>query len=105
MVLVLSLVVYVSIGILATPASQLLLLLYLFAMITRLLSRSKPTITILRSTHSIIYRHRDGSRCKAAAEPEPKRSEGIELQELSGSKGFRSPTRIVASLSLSPSSI
>jgi ATP-binding cassette subfamily C protein len=82
MVLVLSLVVYVSIGILATPASQLLLLLYLFAMITRLLSRVQAhhhDFAIDSQALSTVTEVE--ARCKAAAEPEPKRSERIELQE------------------------
>jgi ATP-binding cassette, subfamily C, bacterial len=82
MVLVLSLIVYVSIEILATPASQLLLLLYLFAMITRMLSRvqihyhefiiESPALTTVTQMEA---------RCEAAGEPEPARSEGIELRE------------------------
>jgi ATP-binding cassette subfamily C protein len=82
MVLVLSLIVYVSIEILATPASQLLLLLYLFAMITRMLTRvqthhhefitESPALTTVTEMEA---------RCEAAAEPEPARSEGIELRE------------------------
>ena len=76
MVLVLSLIVYVSIEILATPASQLLLLLYLFAMITRMLTRvqthyhefivESPALTTVTEMEA---------RCEAAAEPEPARSE------------------------------
>ncbi len=81
-VLVLSFIVYVSIEILATPASALLLLLYLFAMITRMLSRlqihyhafvtDSPAFTTVTEMQA---------RCEAAAEPEPARSEGIELRE------------------------
>jgi ATP-binding cassette subfamily C protein len=82
MVLVLSLVVYVSIEFLAAPASQLLLLLYVFAMITRMLSRvqihyhdfivESPALTTVTEMEA---------RCEAAAEPAPARSEGIELRE------------------------
>jgi ATP-binding cassette subfamily C protein len=82
LVLVLSLIVYVSIEILATPASALLLLLYLFAMITRLFSRlqthhhefeiESPALTTVTEMLA---------RCEAAAEPEPERSEDFELRE------------------------
>jgi ATP-binding cassette, subfamily C, bacterial len=80
--------VYVSIEILATPASQLLLLLYLFAMITRMLVRvqlhyhefitESPALTTVREMEA---------RCEAAAEPEPARSEGIELREAARLEG------------------
>jgi len=82
MVLVLSLVVYVSIEILATPASQLLLLLYLFAMITRMLSRVQAhhhEFAIESQAFTTVTEVE--ARCEAAAEPEPARSEGIELRE------------------------
>jgi ATP-binding cassette subfamily C protein len=89
MVLVLSLVVYVSIEILAAPASQLLLLLYLFAMITRMLTRvqthyhefiiESPAFTTVTEVEA---------RCKAAAEPEPARSESIELREATRLEGI-----------------
>lgn len=82
MVLVLSLVMYVSIEILATPAGQLLLLLYLFAMITKMLSKvqihyhefitESPAFTTITEMEA---------RCDAAAEPEPARSESIGLRE------------------------
>ena len=82
LVLVLSLVVYVSIEILAAPASALLLLLYLFAMITRMLSRIQthyhefivdaPALTTVREMQA---------RCEAAAEPVQARSEGPGLRE------------------------
>ena len=82
MVLVLSLIVYVSIEVLATPASALLLLLYLFAMITRMLTRIQthyhefvvdaPALTTVEEMQA---------RCEAAAEPEPARSEGLELRK------------------------
>jgi ATP-binding cassette subfamily C protein len=82
MVLVLSLIVYVSVEILGTPASQLLLLLYLFAMITRMLTRvqthyhefiiDSPAFTTVTELEA---------RCEAAAEPEPARPEGIELRK------------------------
>ena len=88
MVVVLSLIVYVSIEILATPASQLLLLLYLFAMITRMLSRvqihyhefvtESPALTTVTEIEA---------RCEAAAEPEPERSAGIELREAARLEG------------------
>jgi ATP-binding cassette subfamily C protein len=88
MVLVLSLIVYISIEILATPASQLLLLLYLFAMITRMLTRvqmhyhefivESPALTTVTEMEA---------RCKAAAEPEPARSEDIELREAARLEG------------------
>ncbi len=81
LVLVLSLIVYVSIEILATPVSALLLLLYLFAMITRMFSRlqthyhefvvDSPALTTVTEMQA---------RCEAAAEPEPARSEGVELR-------------------------
>jgi ATP-binding cassette subfamily C protein len=82
MVLVLSLIVYVSIEILATPASQLLLLLYLFAMITRMLSRLQAhhhEFAIDSQAFTTVTEVE--ARCEAAAEPEPARSEGIELRE------------------------
>jgi ATP-binding cassette subfamily C protein len=82
MVLVLSLVVYVSIEMLDTPASQLLLLLYLFAMITRLLSRVQAhhhEFAIESQAFTTVTEVE--ARCEAAAEPEPARSEGIELRE------------------------
>jgi ATP-binding cassette, subfamily C, bacterial len=82
MVLVLSLVVYVSIEMLDTPASQLLLLLYLFAMITRLLSRVQAhhhEFAIESQAFTTVTEVE--ARCAAAAEPEPARSEGIELRE------------------------
>jgi ATP-binding cassette, subfamily C, bacterial len=88
MVLVLSLIVYVSIEILATPASQLLLLLYLFAMITRMLTRvqthyhefivESPAFTTVTEMEA---------RCEAAAEPEATRSEDIELREAARLEG------------------
>jgi ATP-binding cassette, subfamily C, bacterial len=88
MVLVLSLIVYVSIEILATPASQLLLLLYLFAMITRMLTRvqthyhefivESPAFTTVTEMEA---------RCEAAAEPEPAHSEDIELREAARLEG------------------
>src|SRR5215217_4422044 len=88
MVLVLSLIVYVSIEILAIPASQLLLLLYLFAMITRMFSR------VQTHYHEFIIESQAFTtvtevevRCEAAAEPEPARSEGIELREAARLEG------------------
>jgi ATP-binding cassette subfamily C protein len=82
MVLVLSLIVYVSIEILTTPASQLLLLLYLFAMITRMLSRVQTyhhEFTVESQAFTTVTEIE--ARCEAAAEPEPVRSEPIELRE------------------------
>jgi ATP-binding cassette, subfamily C, bacterial len=82
MVLVLSLIVYVSIEILDTPASQLLLLLYLFAMITRMLTRVQAhhhDFAIDSQAFTTVTEVE--ARCEAAAEPEPARSEGIELRE------------------------
>jgi ATP-binding cassette, subfamily C, bacterial len=88
MVLVLSLVVYVSIEILDTSASQLLLLLYLFAMITRLLSRVQAhhhDFAIDSQAFTTVTEVE--ARCEAAAEPEPARSEGIELREAARLEG------------------
>jgi ATP-binding cassette subfamily C protein len=88
MVLVLSLIVYVSIEILDTPASQLLLLLYLFAMITRLLSRVQAhhhDFAIDSQAFTTVTEVE--TRCEAAAEPEPARSEGIELREAARLEG------------------
>jgi ATP-binding cassette subfamily C protein len=88
MVLVLSLVVYVSIEILATPASQLLLLLYLFAMITRMLSRVQAhhhEFTVDSQAFTTVTEV--AARCEAAAEPEPVRSESIELREATRLEG------------------
>ena len=82
LVLVLSLIVYVSIKVLDTPASALLLLLYLFAMITRMLTRlqthhhefviESPALTTIKEMQA---------RCEAAAEPEPAESGSVELRE------------------------
>jgi ATP-binding cassette subfamily C protein len=82
LVLVLSLIVYVSIKVLDTPASALLLLLYLFAMITRMLTRlqthhhefviESPALTTIKEMQA---------RCEAAAEPEPAPSGSVELRE------------------------
>ena len=81
MVLVLSLIVYVSIEILATPASQLLLLLYLFAMITRMLTRVQTHYhEFIVESQAFTTVTEMEARCEAAAEPEPERSEGIELR-------------------------
>ena len=82
MVLVLSLVVYVSIEVLDTPASALLLLLYLFAMITRMLTRVQTHHHefIVESPAFETVMEMEG-RCEAAAEPEPVHSEEIVLQE------------------------
>jgi ATP-binding cassette subfamily C protein len=82
MVLVLTIIVYVSIKILDTPASQLLLLLYLFAMITRMFSRVQTHYHefILESQAFTTVTELE-ARCEAAAEPVPARSEGIELRE------------------------
>ena len=88
MVLVLSLIVYVSIEILATPASQLLLLLYLFAMITRMLTRVQAhhhEFTVDSQAFTTVTEVE--ARCEAAAEPEPARSEGIELREAARLEG------------------
>jgi ATP-binding cassette subfamily C protein len=82
MVLVLSLIVYVSIEILATPASALLLLLYLFAMITRMLTRVQTHYhTFIVDSPALATVTEMQARCEAAAEPEPACSEGIELRE------------------------
>lgn len=89
MVLVLSLIVYISIEILATPASQLLLLLYLFAMITRMLSRVQAhhhDFTVESQAFTTVTEVE--ARCEAAAEPEPARSEGIELREAARLEGI-----------------
>ncbi len=88
MVLVLSLIVYVSIEILDTPASQLLLLLYLFAMITRMLTRVQAhhhDFAIDSQAFTTVTEVE--ARCEAAAEPEPARSEGIELREAARLEG------------------
>jgi ATP-binding cassette subfamily C protein len=88
MVLVLSLIVYVSIKILATPASQLLLLLYLFAMITRMLSRVQAHHhEFIIDSQAFTTVTEVESRCEAAAEPEPARSEEIELREAARLEG------------------
>jgi len=87
--LFLSFIVYVSIEILATPASQLLLLLYLFAMITRMLTRVQThyhEFTIESPAFTTVTEME--ARCEAAAEPEPTRSEGIELQEAARLEGI-----------------
>jgi len=82
LVLVLSLIVYVSIKVLATPASQLLLLLYLFAMITRMLSRLQTRYhEFVTESPAFTTVTEMQARCEAAAEPEPARSESIELRE------------------------
>jgi ATP-binding cassette subfamily C protein len=82
MVLVLSLIVYVSIEILASPASQLLLLLYLFAMITRMLSRVQTHYhEFITESPALITVKEMEARCEAVAEPEPARAEDIELRE------------------------
>ena len=82
LVLVLSLIVYVSIEVLATPASQLLLLLYLFAMITRMLSRLQTRYhEFVTESPAFTTVTEMQARCEAAAEPEPARSESIELRE------------------------
>ena len=87
-VLVLSLIVYVSIEVLATSASALLLLLYLFAMITRMLTR------VQTHHHEFIVESQAfdtveemEARCEAAAEPEPERSEEIELRDAARLEG------------------
>ena len=88
MVLVLSLVVYVSIEILAAPASQLLLLLYLFAMITRMLTRVQTHYhEFIVESQAFTTVTEVEARCEAAAEPEPARSEGIELREAARLEG------------------
>ena len=83
LVLVLSLIVYVSIKILATPASALLLLLYLFAMITRMLTRLQTHYhEFIIESLALNTVDEMQARCEAAAEPEPVRSEeGVELRE------------------------
>ena len=88
MVLVLSLVVYVSIEILAAPASQLLLLLYMFAMITRMLTRVQTHYhEFIIDSQAFTTVTEVEIRCEAAAEPEPVRSEGIELREAARLEG------------------
>ena len=88
MVLVLSLIVYVSIEIIATPASALLLLLYLFAMITRMLTRVQTHYhTFIVDSPALATVTEMEARCEAAAEPEPALSEDIELREAARLEG------------------
>ena len=81
-VLVLSFIVYVSIEIFATPASELLLLLYLFARITAMFSKLQMRYhEFVTESPAFTTVTEMLARCEAAAEPEPARSEGIELRE------------------------
>jgi ATP-binding cassette subfamily C protein len=89
MVVVLSFIVYISVEIFATPASALLLLLYLFAMITRMLTRIQTHYhEFIVESQALETITEVEARCEAAAEPEPARSsEGIELREAARLEG------------------
>ncbi|MBA3474628.1 MAG: ABC transporter ATP-binding protein [Rubrobacter sp.] len=79
-VLILSLMVYISIELLAIPTGGLLLLLYLFARIVPSLSslqQSYQEFVAQLPAFTTVMEMQD--RCEAAAEPKPVRYEGIEL--------------------------
>ena len=81
-VLVLSVVVYISIEILALPTGELLLLLFLFARIIPMLSSLQQSyqkfVTDLPAFATIAEMQ---DRCVAVAEPEPMCFRGIELRD------------------------
>ena len=81
-VLILSLMVFISIQILAIPTGGLLLLLFLFARIIPMLSglqQSYQQVAAALPAFATVSEMQ--ARCEAAAEPEPVRSEDVELRD------------------------
>ena len=82
LVLILSLILYVSIRILAMPTGGLLLLLFLYARImprlSNLLQSYQMFVTELPAFATVAEMQ---ARCEAAAEPEPVRSQSVELRD------------------------